>query len=263
LTGAGFVSAGSYEVEEMPGLLMEGLVHPQQRVVAAVYEHPQVGVFLDLVSRNTEGHGWTFSNCPQDDHLAQPEWKTSVRDKAASPSQLLERLLEARRGDPWEVAPSDFAEFFRQAYAKEMDWRNARGGPSEEEVLAVARADGTDPDAETLALTKQALQAQAMRGLDVAFREAWERGGGTPEAMLFFVHDRMPRDYLIEQVSLYCSATEEDWPPGQPRSTFSAVNDGLDEGGRFVRLGEVGDPLPADVYRAPDGMDEDEEDDVV
>ncbi|MCY3021543.1 MAG: hypothetical protein NTW87_21220 [Planctomycetota bacterium] len=51
LHDAGFTDAGNFSITEMPDVKLQALVHQGSAVWAVIYEHPRVGVWVDLGSR--------------------------------------------------------------------------------------------------------------------------------------------------------------------------------------------------------------------
>src|SRR5262245_54529863 len=57
----GFESSGAYLTDGMPGLRMAAYANPDQSTYALVYEHPQAGVFADLVTFYADGTSLTYT----------------------------------------------------------------------------------------------------------------------------------------------------------------------------------------------------------
>jgi hypothetical protein len=171
LRGAGFQEGGLFQIEEIPGVNLAGFAHPDHRVWAAVYEHPAAGTIVDVVSAYEDQRSLTVTSTSQGEGLAQRPGHQKIRLEGQGVPVLLDRLLAERPEGPLqEVAPSGFKAHFERAYAEEMDWRNSRGGPSEEEIRAVARASGKEPSEDQIQLTRKIQQEQARRGLEEAAR---------------------------------------------------------------------------------------------
>jgi hypothetical protein len=225
-----------------------------------VYEHPQAGVWMDLVSRYQDGTSVTYSNTAQGSGMDQRPGHSITREQGASPEAMFERLLRERPQRP--LAPhtaESFQAVFEKAYADEMDWRNSRGGPTEEEVRAVLRQSGEEPTEEQIAQTREVLAAQALAGLQEAleerFREEttmsvsqWEE----VEDLLVYIHDRLTPEMVLETFNEWVDEESEAAmvPPAaaSPREAFAILNTSLPEGRRFRKVGELSRPVAADVY---------------
>ena len=146
----------------------------------------------------------------------------------------------------------------QQAYADETDWRNARGGPTREEVLRVAESSGQKVTQEDVERTLELQRRQAMEGLREGLIARYLDTLAEPERArleegdLVVVHDKLPAEMLTEEMdTLQAGATPGS---GTPRDEFARFNDRLEEGRRCTRLGTVAVPLEAELYLAPAGV---------
>src|SRR5262249_51385572 len=57
----GFEVVGTFAIPEMPGVCVQLLAHSADSMYGAIYDHPQVGVFYDVVSRYIDGSAWTHT----------------------------------------------------------------------------------------------------------------------------------------------------------------------------------------------------------
>lgn len=271
LVDLGFADAGSFRVEELDYLRMRGFAHESQNVYAAVYEHDKAGVWYDLVSVYEDGSGLTHTNAPEGEHLDSRPGQTKVFDRTSSLTDLVRRhLAERRPGGLRPARVSEFATMLQQAYADTIDWRNARGGATEEELRRMAAAQGKELSAEELQQLREKQLNQAISGLDEALAETflrtttmtaaeWEER----EGRLIYVYDLLPPAQVAER---FYSATEPEeeaaLPPdlaGLPaRAAFARLNDRLPAERRMELAGQVSRPVEADVYVGPVVQDEDE-----
>ncbi|MCY3021542.1 MAG: hypothetical protein NTW87_21215 [Planctomycetota bacterium] len=189
----------------------------------------------------------------------------SVYRPGASAASLLDDFLAERpQGELEPVVADQFAATFENSYAEEMDWRNSRGGTTEDEIRRVAAATGMKPSDEAVKLTHSEMSRQATASLDETLRERflaqtqiaaadWER----IRERLVFIHDTLTAEMVLEQYNAWCEPEEraEALPEGclSPRAGFARLNDGRPESRRFRKLGEVAEPVPADVYAVPPG----------
>lgn len=137
-TQQGFESAGTFRVEEMPGVIVQLLAHPAQRLYAAIYEHPQAGHWIDVVARYEDGSGATFTTSPPSGLDARPGHLV-VNAPGTAPRALLDRVLfERPAGALLPATAATAARDFEDAYGEETAWRKGRG-ISAAEVANVAR----------------------------------------------------------------------------------------------------------------------------
>lgn len=159
LQAAGYRPAGFFEVEE-PSIPLQALLHPQLGAWAVLYEHPVRGdLIVDAATRLPDGNGITATTAP-DDGLDSPPWSKKIRvsaaEGAAGCAKALAGTLAGRRGVA--VAGSFIADF-GGAWAREMDWRHGRGGPTAEEIRRVAAAGKqAEPDESAIATVRRGWQ---------------------------------------------------------------------------------------------------------
>lgn len=262
LRAAGFEDAGHFLAPQLQGLRLQGLVSSRHRLFAAVYEHPSAGVFTDLVARYADGTTLTYGNLANTPELDQRPGHGKVRCPGAAPGEMLERIMAERPDRPvTEVSPGEFAGFFERAYADEMDWRNSRGGPTAEEVRAVARASGEQVSEEVLEMTRHQLAMQALGGLEEGIRERFLASGAISEAewdevehRVLVVHDRLTMAHAEELLEEEGETPETAVPTAgkTPREWFAARVARLPADRTYRLLGRVTEPVPADLYLAPD-----------
>jgi len=139
LLARGFTDLGPYSIDVMPQVALRFLLNATVSVYACIYEHAKAGIWLDLVSRYTDGTGATFTTVPSTGMDERPQDKI-VRAPNASADMLFGRILVERPQRP--LIPLDAAEvirLFEAVYAEQMLWRKTRG-ISAREVGNVAAA---------------------------------------------------------------------------------------------------------------------------
>jgi hypothetical protein len=269
LPAMGFQEAGLYSTEEMDFVRMQAWVNADESAYAVVYEHDKAGVWIDFVSRYENGDGVTYSTAPQGAELDHAPGKTKVYARGTDTAALYRRFLSERRPEGLVPLSADsFVSFFEKAYADEMDWRNSRGGATEEEIRRIAAASGEEYTDEVIAETRRHNLEQAIEGLDEAFRERflaqtsmsaaeWEK----TRERLVFIYDLLTPEHVEQRfVTVQDEEDEEDEEPslpdelaGQPaRQAFAALNQSAPPARRFQKLAELSEPVPADVYLAPE-----------
>lgn len=137
LSQRGFHDAGVFRVTEMPGLTLQLLVKSDESLVAAIYEHPQAGHWLDLAARYQDGTSITFSTSQPsglDDRPGHPIYNHPDLDAsslyARAHQQMPRKALAA-------VTPFTAPRVFEHAYAESMSYRKKKG-VSALEVATVA-----------------------------------------------------------------------------------------------------------------------------
>ncbi len=123
LAAAGFVSAGIYTPDKMPGVLIDMLVKPADCLAAHVYDHPKAGSWIEIVTRYEDGSSATITTMAATG-LAIPPFVNTIRAEKAPSDQLAARLVRERKpGAMKEVTAETVVREFEENYAKYMLWR--------------------------------------------------------------------------------------------------------------------------------------------
>ncbi|HUY90243.1 MAG TPA: hypothetical protein VMV10_16010 [Pirellulales bacterium] len=278
LRRAHFQEIGGFAME--PGeVVMQAFQLPAENVHAIVYEHPQAGVWLDLVTRYQDGSKLTYANLA-DTLLDRAENNVIRYHEKAPAEELLKLFLAERPAKPMEsVPPEGFAGYFERAYAESMDWMIARGGPTEAEIRRHCEKRGQ----EFTPILVTAVRARWAAAIDEFYEEQlqerflaeshvnaarWEQ----IRDRVVFVHDRMAParlENLCEQEydededdeGLYDTRPASSALAGgatSPREVFARWNAALNNGRRYEKIGEVSEPVAADVYLSPEEDEEEE-----
>lgn len=134
----GFEDAGRYQIQEMPGLLVQLLAQPYESMIAVVYEHPQAGRWMDVASRYQDDRSVTFTTSKPTGMDGRPG-HAMIHAPGLSPRALFTKAQSERPGGTMRPASADAAvRDFENAYAESMAWRTGKG-VSVEEVAEVAR----------------------------------------------------------------------------------------------------------------------------
>lgn len=137
LLARGFEDAGTCTVREMPGLTVQLLAHAGDNFYAAVYEHPQVGQWLDVFSRFQDGGSFTVTTAKPTGMNPRPGHDT-VHMAGATPEQVLNRAMTERPRKWFDATSVERAiPVFEKAYADSMAYRKSVG-VSRKEVMNVA-----------------------------------------------------------------------------------------------------------------------------
>jgi len=140
-----FTPLGYFTLQEMP-VKLAALTLSGQQVYAVVYEHPVAGVWAEIYSRYRDWpaaedlHVFEHSASGADQMDTPPlrrAWKIPGLDIEA----LFQRFIHERPAYELEaVQPDQFPVLLKERTRTKMDWRNSRGGPTEEEIRRVAAA---------------------------------------------------------------------------------------------------------------------------
>jgi hypothetical protein len=152
-------------------------------------------------------------------------------------------------------------EVYEQSHADEMDWRNSRGGPSEDELRGAMEASGSgEPSGEMVRTLRRVIERRALEDLDEVLRANFLEQSVSPETepaqkdRLLVVHDRLTSELLRIFVGRWLGEKSRTLPDGEeefsPRHAFARFNEQLPATERFRKLGELKAPIQADVYLA-------------
>src|SRR5512146_227965 len=138
----GFRHAGNYRVVEI-GVDVQFLVHDHEGLLACIYNHPVVGVFMDLVTRYQDGSCVTFANREASGLDQHPCLQNRFLGNI-TPAELVDRTLTERPQQPMcEVCDADLAPDFCRVWKEYKEWRNKRGTTAEEVERIYARLHET------------------------------------------------------------------------------------------------------------------------
>lgn len=288
LEEAGFQRSGDFQSDDLPGIVLRALTHPEHRVDAVIYDYALAGVWFDLVCRYADGRNLTFTSAAPTG-LASPPFLTIEHHPGAEPQELLEHCLTTRpKGDLAPTPAGEFPSRFEAAHAREMDWRADRGGPSDEEIRAIAAKEGKEATPEMIeqvhAMWRSRLNYEISEELRNVYLEQTRLSAREWEDVregLYFVHDRLAESDLLEQcemawaqelADLQESADDDEDEENDryeqemerrreslrskirglsPRAAFIKINETLPGNRQFQKLGELTQPRPADVYLNP------------
>jgi len=139
LAARGFEDAGVYTVTEMPGIVVQLLAHPGERFYAVVYEHAQVGNWIDIVSRFVDGTSVTFTTSPATALNPRPG-HPSINTRGLAPDAVFDKALAMRPRRPLDdVSVGMAVSVFEQAYADQIAYRKQVGISTREVVKTATR----------------------------------------------------------------------------------------------------------------------------
>lgn len=139
LLAGGFEDAGVFTVDKMPGVKVNILVKPEDYVMANVYEHPQAGTWIELVTHYDNGDSATLTTM-KNLGMTRPAWLSSIFAEKAPAMDLVRRLMtERRKGTMIAISQERAPRKFEEGYAKYMLWKKNTGLSAEEVAEQVKR----------------------------------------------------------------------------------------------------------------------------
>lgn len=135
----GFHDSGVFQVPEMPGLLVQLLVKSDESLIAAIYEHPQAGHWLDLACRFQDGTSETWTTAPPTGLVDRPGHPVHHVSGLDTPGLLARARAAMPRRALQAVTPFTAPRLFEAAYAESIAYRKKKG-VSAREVATIANA---------------------------------------------------------------------------------------------------------------------------
>jgi len=236
--------------------------------VTVVLTRNRARASFEMATHYSDGTSFAFGSSRTYGVLAHPPHWTVRRVPESDLASVYERMLAERPERP--IAPDhvdDFVAQYQDRYAHIMDWRNLRGGYTEDEIRAISAALGLSPTDEMVAECRQRVAARALRDLEEPLQEMFftqaQLSDAEAEALLpwiVVVHDRLDFDMLVPVFTRRwlsasdtlmpepCPLAEEIRALGKPsRAAFALLNERM-PGPRFQLIGQVTEPVEADVY---------------
>lgn len=271
LLALGFRDARAHRVMPNDDVTVLSLVHPDLRLLGVAMCHDEAGAWVDISTRDPGGISVTVSSVPTGANLDRPAWERTVSLPGAPAAELVARMeTECPPGDRTLPCAADgFAAHFEADYAREMAWRNSRGGlqPGEFQRLAAVAARDLDQKVGAQDLDFALEQSRFFQAVVWAREcvqqhkratrltgEEWDSIGGFL-AVMEPVDRAVFKRYLAEEV---CSPLDEAEgggpaavdPAAHPTNDHMVMNLNfkLPENKRLTRCGAVTEPVAAVIY---------------
>lgn len=262
LESHGYVRGPAYTVEGIDGVSLVGLVHPETGVLAAYYEHPQVGNWVDFCAEITGGPEVTITNAKAGHQLDHRPGTEKNYHAGKSVAELQEILVARLAGQPVrKVALAQFREEFEAAYAREMVWRNQKDGTSEVEFMRIAGEQKKPLTEEQLRAAFRETKLGELNQRSEEVLATFEKTTTLPvaewkkfENRMFMFRDNFHPDayldYLGNTVALSCEDTARYREVLAAGLSLKGMLDRIakDTGQQFVKLGDVSEPIAVEIF---------------
>ena len=137
----GFTEAGSYTVDVLP-VTIRFLVKESDCVYAAIYEHPKVGVWLNLIILHEDGTSVTFTNT-QDRGLEKRPGHPVFHFYRTTAAQLFAMVQQAAGGPQRRaVSAATIPAEFEKAWTDGVRWRKSRSFTTTEVASVLISREG-------------------------------------------------------------------------------------------------------------------------
>jgi hypothetical protein len=265
LEQAGFVDAGRYEIKEMKGTKLQGLIHEEKCISAVIYDHKSRSM-LDLLVHYEDGRQICYSNHTLGFSMPRPDNHLQKNYPDITATELLTRMLSECPKEGLKRIPAErFAFWFEERYAEHARWMAERGGPTFEETVQMVKTQpgGNKADEETMRemyeATTEGYLKNWLRDQPDVTDPVWEE----IEFSLTVIHDGLRLETVLERFNAVMPEEMElkrsDIPEGvtDARQAFAILNGRAEM--PFRRLKEKGIGLPADFYLEPSWEEEEED----
>jgi hypothetical protein len=255
LEQAGFIDAGRYEIKEMKGMKLQGLIHEKHSIAAVIYDHKTVSM-LDLLTHYEDGRQICYANHQLGFSMARPENHVQKTFPGVTATELLTRVLNECPKEGVKRIPAErFAFWFEERYAEHARWMAERGGPTLQEMAEMTKAGGHKADEATVRemyeSSAQGFLKNWLRDQPDITDDVWEE----IEFDLTVIHDGLSLETVVERFNAAVPEEMElkrpDIPEGvtDARQAFAILNGRAGSPFRRFKGKEIG--LPADFYLNP------------
>ncbi|MEL7451257.1 MAG: hypothetical protein AAFN78_18740 [Pseudomonadota bacterium] len=264
LRSTGFVPVGTFEVAQIPGLMLEAMFHPGSGCAAAVYENGDNEPAFEIIRSYEDGSllSLTTNTLIDPDTVPPTHHLVSIAD--LDPGDVLDLVHENDADKP--AVPIDdrnFVEVFEQSYAHSMDWKIKHGAYSDAFLQEITRRFVSgNPSEEELegarATLENALDSEIANACLGNFLNgaplsaaAWER----IRDRVFVIHERMDRHEMLDLIACCVGDRRAQRLFGMfdihaspdNISLFEKINSALPKNERIAQLGRVDEPVPAAI----------------
>jgi len=135
----GFSDAGSYAIDELPGVLVRLMPDEHNGMLGIVYEHSRAPHWVELVTRYANGTVATFTTLRPTGLSPLPGYST-FHAPGLDAGALLHRALQERpKGAVTSVTTATAVKLFEHGYAEQIAARKRRGVSAGEVVRVATR----------------------------------------------------------------------------------------------------------------------------
>lgn len=295
LTELGFEHIGDFTTDI--GVNLQAWFHPSRKAYAVVYDHVVAGVWIDLVRHYADKTTYAYATCKN--HGMNPMPGRTVKFFPDTPlKEVAEQFFNDSPSTGILQVPDDqFAKYFQQKYAEEMNWNIQRGGPTEEEIRRIAELGGDECTTGSIKVVQDAWAERISEFLSETAIKQFNKENevsradvGYREYRIFAAHGRMTDKTLMSSVfeDFYIDEDEDDddeidedekvwkerladvgeWRKSMPvTEVVKKLIATTEKPGDYEHLGSVTKPVRAEIwlrpeYESDDEYDEDDDDEA-
>lgn len=264
VSNAGFTIVKAYTIEEMPQISLSHLANSLTGLKAVLYHHPQLGNWYDLCAED-DSTEYTVSSAPQGEELDRRPNTCKEWHKGKSLQTLLARFEELTKETTLKSsALEDFRKDFEESYAKEMKWRNEKGGISQEEIERVAENMDSNLSPEVIEASYKELKQREIQNLHHEVITHFKNNSPLYEVKFaeryFILHDELAPGELPDYLAVYLNLSEKQVTDFNSlaregcslEDLFEIITDCLSPQRRPQKITNVEHPIRATIYLGND-----------
>lgn len=214
LEALGYEHVADYTVDQFQGQLLRAYFCVEAQLYVVIHDDPHAHLYAEVCCDLEDGSHLCISGEPPDGfdvppflHLEQLDLDLAIEpDGVANLHAQALRVLAGRT--PRAASAASFGTRFERLYARVMDWRIQRGGPSADELRRVMAIRGREtPDDEHIVELRQQWLRRVPGFLDEEAVEAFVQTGGMSEgewerkkSRLLVVHDFSEVEPLVQRI---------------------------------------------------------------
>ncbi|MEE9425906.1 MAG: hypothetical protein V3V18_13175 [Methylococcales bacterium] len=259
----GFRVGKSFNIPEMDGVQLLSLI--KEPSVAVLYNHKIVGNWVDFFAIGEDGHEYTVTNAPLGDGLIKRPDASKIFLKNVSIAEMTRKFWEQTDGRILTaIKKDDFRSAFEIAYAKDIQWKNRKGGISFQEFLSIEKdTPGNYSDKKIkqafidskLQEIEQWHEAVIEQYIEQNNLDYFEEGNpvivpdrfDTESYLQYLREQELIGDHInLDKLTEYFSGNSDI------KSIFTTLNEKLSPELRAKKLASFNHPLPIDLYLVPE-----------
>ena len=282
---AGFEIICDFQTVEIP-LAMRAFRHGELNVYGVIYDHPIAGVFCDVTRRYRDQTSWTASSSQHHGMDPAPgSHPTFMPDSTVE--KLLNKLIDdSPVNDILPATREDFVVRFESAYAREMNFRIERGGPTVQEIQRIAEINGQECDQQQIDAVQKQWKMAISDFLSEKAIAMWKKEQEIPapvfarmKEQLIAIHNRFLPEQLMELVfpDFDVEVDDEDFDEDAQRQralfdklsnwmrsstaaeAFQKLLNAAGVASEWQHQGSAAKPVPAEIWLRPLDADDDEQ----
>jgi hypothetical protein len=264
LRSLGFSQGRAYGVKEIPQVRLCAFFSKESDICAVLYGHDMAGNWVDFGLQYEDGTELTVTNAPFGEEIdTRPESRKIFRKGALIPDLHHEMRAMMEMKPIIRINDANFRDEFEKSYARDMQWRNQRGGISHAEIRRVAENQGMDTGNDHFEKAVEEIKLGEIYRWHEECIEHFVSETDMPvsqwvnyEDRFIIVSDQIHPEIFLEYIWQYMDISDEQMDQFEElaqnflssKSLFKRINESLSPNIRAEKIGSVSSPIEADIY---------------